>query len=822
MTTAETSTVRPPAEPAVRWLASEMTIRDASIFGPGGDALALAFLCRVLALAEVRSVVLDRNAGAATLVHDDSSPEQFSSRVAAALRGAIAPLAPGNVPRLAADDGRGTPWSVHRHGAMLTRFEVVCDTPGRLRLRRPVARADRVRIETAVARLAGVDDARWSRWTDSLVITYDPALVDVPTLLRGAEAAVAASRLPASVPAPVPVRFGMANATLGVAAAGEVLTALTPVSAVLIVGTSVKTVEEAVGDLRQGRLGLPMLYSTIAVVTLTTGQYLTGAIMGWMFRYWKGRTQDDLHRGRLQLAGELQPSLPTACLVAENGAEVRVAVARLRPGDRVVVAAGEVVPADGPVISGGGLVDERGLAWGGGVLSRLPGDRVQAGSTLLTGLVRVAVERAGKATRAAAVGRAIEVVTRPNTSTGTGTAHLTPRAARFAGRTVGPSLATAGVGLLVGGAGTAIAILRPDYASGPSVADTLEALHDVAVGLHHGVLVRDPSALMRLPSADLIVVDDHPSLRRHGLDLAMVQTPLPESESVLRYAAAAARHLGDDRAEALADACRARSITMLRLDAESVSESVVVRHRRRHVRLFGLPPNADAAAPLGLEIDGQFVATLRFRRSRRPAAAGAMARLRARTSAPFVLLSDHPARETAALAAALGIEQHLGGLSVDDRARFLHDCQARGLRPAWVGAAGAAARLAPACHVAIAHADADADDLDTSPAAVLLLAPGLGPLADLWDIAGGHAERLRSAERSVLVPNLLCVAGAFTLGLSSLATVCVSNLGTYGVYSRSAATLRALRHAGRPRANPTARVHFVSPVAGVPRVAAPA
>jgi Cu2+-exporting ATPase len=355
------------------------------------------------------------------------------------------------------------------------------------------------------------------------------------------------------------------------------------------------------------------------------------------------------------------------------------------------------------------------------------------------------------------------------------------------------------------------------------VADTLEALRDVAVGLHHGVLVRDPSALMRLPSAGLIAVDDHPSLRRHGLDLVMIQTPLPESESVLRYAAAAARHLGDDRAEALADACRARSITMLRLDAESVSESVVVRHRRRHVRLFGLPPNADAAAPLGLEIDGRFVATLRFRRSRRPAAAGAIARLRARTSVPFVLLSDHPARETAQLAATLGIEQHLGGLSVDDRARFLHDCQARGLRPVWVGAAGAAPRLAPACHVAIAHADDDLDlDLGTSPAAVLLLVPGLGPLADLWDIAGGHAERLRSAERSVLVPNLLCVAGAFTLGLSSLATVCVSNLGTYGVYSRSAATLRALRHAGRPLANPMARVHLASPAGGVPHVAAPA
>ena len=43
-----------------------------------------------------------------------------------------------------------------------------------------------------------------------------------------------------------------------------------------------------------------------------------------------------------------------------------------------------------------------------------------------------------------------------------------------------------------------------------------------------------------------------------------------------------------------------------------------------------------------------------------------------------------------------------------------------------------------------------------------------------------------------LIPNLLCVAGAFTWGFTSLASVAVTNLGTYGLYLRTATSIRSL------------------------------
>ena len=794
-------TVETPPGPVVEGAsASAMTVRDPRVFGPDFDELVHLFLRRIFTVSGVRAVVVDR-AGASAVIRLDPGAG-LAARLVEALRGVVEPLGRDVAPR--PPFGSTAAWTVHRLGDVLTTLNVASDDPNRLRLRlSDEARGGSrlVEIEAELSSLPGVTDARFHWWSNCLVIQYEPATIARLDLIRRAEAVIVGTGRPFAhdLPAPAAVRFGAVNAALVVAVAGEVLfPLLDPLSALMLLATNVTTFQEAAGQVKRGELGLPVLYTTIVATTLATGQFVAPALMTWMFRYWRGRSQTDLHRERLRLAEGLKSTAPPkARLMDENGAEAAVDASRLCIGDRVAVAAGETVPADGRVVSGAALVDERGLVWGGGVLSRRPGDAVQAGSLVLTGLLSLSVERTGRATRAAAIGRALEAATRPDQPS----ASSHPRIGRFAGRSVGPTLATAGVGLFVGGFATAGAILRPDYATGPGVAGPLETLRGLEQGLSRGVLVRDPSAFVRLPECGMIALDDHPALRRRGLDLALIQSPLSETDDVLRYAASAARHLGDDRALALAEACRARAIPLLRLDAEEVAEGVIVRHGSRHVRLYGLAADGDPTAPLGLEINGAFVGLLRFRPSRRPAAADALVRLRARTNAPIVLLSDSPARETADLAEALGIDRHIGGLSTEDRARFLLDCTRRGLRPAWLGDACAAERLAPVCHVAIAHGE-DAD-LDTCTAAALLLSTSLEPLADLWEIAASHAERLKSAERLVLLPNLFCVAGVFTLGFTSLTAVFLSNLGTYGAYSLASGSLRDSRRLARPSRSAT-------------------
>jgi cation transport ATPase len=762
----------------VRWSDGAVTVRDARAFGPGGGALAHLFLRRVFALPEVRSVRLDRAEGAA-VVRFDAGAGGFAGRLAAAVRGATGPLAPEAVPR---PDGHAGV-TVTRHGAVLTTWEVVHDGPGRLRLRNRAVRRDPAlawRVEAALGDLPGVREARVGRWSATLLVRYDPAEVSAADLIRRAERALDPEPTDADPDPGPPVRFGLANATLGAAALGElVVPALVPVSAVLVVGSNASTIRDAAGQLQRGKFGPAVVYTAIVGSALASGQFVACALMGWMVKHWQRMGREDLARQRRQLVEACGPPH---------------APPRLAPGDVVTVAAGEVVPADGRVVHGTEVVDERGLAWGEGLVSRAPGDHVQAGARVLTGQIQVAVERAGGATRAAAVGRLLEAATRPSL------ARTGPdlRAGPLACKAVGPTLATAGVGFLVGNLATAAAILAPDYGTGPGLAEPLGVLRDLTDALRRGLLVRDPTALRRATEVDVVVLNDHPALRRHGLELATVQTPLPETDDLFRYAAGAARHLADDRAAALAAACRGRGLPMLRLDAEEVGAGVTVRHGRRTVRVFDLPPNGDPAAPLAVAIDGTVAGTFRFRRARGPEAAGAVARFRELAGAPVVLLSDRPEHDASGLARALAVDRHAAGLSADDKARFLDDCRRRGVRTAWVGDARDAARPAAACHLAVAFAGDGATDLESSPAGVLLLTPRLAPLSDLWGIARAHTERLRAAERMTLGPNLVCVAGAFAFGFSSLTAVLISNLGTLGVYARSAGPLPDPRSPGRP------------------------
>ena len=88
-------------------------------------------------------------------------------------------------------------------------------------------------------------------------------------------------------------------------------------------------------------------------------------------------------------------------------------------------------------------------------------------------------------------------------------------------------------------------------------------------------------------------------------------------------------------------------------------------------------------------------------------------------------------------------------------------------------------------------------DEPSSPAAASLLQPRVDRFADLWEIARNHEGRVLDTQKLVLVPNVLCVAGAFLFGFTGLTAVMITNLGTFGLFNRSVGTLRELEPAGR-------------------------
>jgi cation transport ATPase len=770
-----------------------VVIRDEQVFGTVDRRICERFLEAMLSLEGVRSVTLDRAQATAAIRHDTrpGGVGRLLDAVAAAIRklhaGAPMPALPRSI--------QNSICTIFRHGSLFTSCEIMSDRPGRLRLRHETLQSDRAlarELERLLVAVNGVRRVSSVAWTKTLFIDYNPALISSTELIRLIEECVdSPSRWGDSLPRPVSTRFGMANATLGVAGLGEfAVPALLPVSALLLVATNLRTFRQAWLQVRQRKFGLPVLYTVIVAATLASGQFIASALMSWLFRFWQGRLRAELAAGRRLVLEACLPRSSFARLITAQGGEVLAPADRLRPGDRIAVDAGETVPADGRILGGEAIIDERSVRGLEGASRKRAGEPVLAGSTVLAGSMRVEVVRSGESTRAQAIARSLVAATSP----AAGPTSPTLRGEAFADRAVGPTLATAGLGLLIGDLTTVVAILRPDYATGPGLTVPLETLRDAAQCARRGIVICKPDVFERLAQVDLIVLEDNPALSRVELDIAAVHTRLPDAE-LLRYVASAFRHLDDDRARALQAACRDRKIHLLDLPPAGFGPGVTVVHGRRRVSVYESPPVAGGTGPLAVEIDGSVAGVIEFARSNRPESARALGRIRAESSVACALVSRRAQADAAGLASLLGVDQAMGSLSPDDTARFLGACRERGLRTALVSHGHRQKAAAALAHVAVSFVG----DVDEYPdwASALLLQPRLDLFADLWEIAHRHEGRVLDAQKLVLLPNVFCVAGAFLFGFSSLAAVMISNLGTFSLFSRSAGSLNVLESTRR-------------------------
>jgi cation transport ATPase len=789
----------------------ELKLHDPEVFGAGGEELCGRFLRRVFSVEEVRSVAIDRPRSLATVAYDSAGQTvaELLHRMAAAIRGAGG--ADGTQPaQLIPADLSKPSLTVYRYRGILTTWQVVVDRPGRLSLKHEAISNDPGlirRIAHQIENVHGVTGATVRPLTGILKIDFDPVQTRAERLLRAVESAPV--NLPVELSAgsePPPVGFGMANAAVALSAATDfVLPGAWPATAALLVGTNLKTFREAATQVGGGQVGLPVLYTSIAAATLASGQFLPWAAMGWMMKFWNQRYRHQLATARRRLLGEVIQQQPFARLKAAGGVEVEVPIERISPGDTILVSAGEKISVDGRVVSGRGLVDERIIRGTTGLSRKGPEESVHAGSVLVGGELRIETLGTGS-TRASALAQAALAAA----SYEAGSRTPTRKGETFATRVVAPTLATAGLGLYLGGTPTALAIMRADYASGPGLAYPLEALQALSLCYRHGIVVRHSDALERLARADVLILDHHPALETPEAEIASVRVfPEHTEYQVLRFAASALKDLEDERAIALRAACKERRIPLLDRIPIDYGTDVTFAYKGQVIKVgnlgaggperaarYGTPaePPGRPIDSLMVGVDGQIAGLIDFRPSSRLLAAAALREFRSQARRPVAigLVSPGSASEARRLAGALGVDFHAGGLSTGDLARLVRGCRGRGLKVAYVGPCLDRGRAALEADVAISLDPAGLENLEKNPASILLLQPDLGRLGVLDEVTRVHDRRIRVAQGSAFIPNLFCVAGAFFLGFTSLTTVMVTNLGTYTTYARTTAAIRSL------------------------------
>ena len=191
--------------------------------------------------------------------------------------------------------------------------------------------------------------------------------------------------------------------------------------------------------------------------------------------------------------------------------------------------------------------------------------------------------------------------------------------------------------------------------------------------------IRDPAAIERLATADVLVIDHHIALERTELEVDAIHVfPGHAKEDVLRYAAAAFHDLEDERASAMNSACRARGIPPFGLHPTEIATDVTLMHGEDCIRVGDLGARARVPErPLGygdpyrtepessdslmVGINGRIAGLIHFRRSARPEAASVLRRLRIKRNLQVGILSGQPPLTLGPLAATLGADFQISG-----------------------------------------------------------------------------------------------------------------------------------------------------------------
>ncbi|MFN0053385.1 MAG: heavy metal translocating P-type ATPase [Planctomycetales bacterium] len=795
----------PPAGTSICCRAGVVRVDDQTAFGMASDCWRM-FALRLREVAGIARVEIDRRRGSAEIhLTAERADPTLLERMAAALSSGVEPRPDPRFAALADQMAARRRIVLFRRGQAWSNWQVVHELPGRIRVRDIYLRGQvewMRRLELELHGLPGVQTATANPTSGSVLVRYHPQVISRDAVLAALDDAIRQPENPQGLTTiPPGGSFTLANTTLGVATVGEFLfPAVLPVSALLLVGTNLRSFRDAVRELRRGKLGLPVLQTTIVAATLATGGFIAASLMTWLLLFWQNRHARRVATSRQILVSAVRKQGRNAWVV-RDGVELETPVGRLQPDDIVALRGGDRVPADGVVLEGSALLDEslvRGVA---GLVCRGAGEPILKGTVVVVGELKARVVRCGDATVADRIGAALDAATRHTTLA------LKHHAPPLAQRAVPASLFTAGLGLAVGDATTAAAVLRPDYATGLGIGGTLLLVHQLGACLEAGIVVFQPRVLADMAAADVLLIDEQPALARRDVELLDVceHGPLGVDE-LLQYAERGLRGHSDPRSAALARACLARRLPALNGSVGFRQGTVEWSDRGRQFRLVGLAateperngngshwkihsrlPGQSAPGTLQVWCDGTLAGTLSFGLGLQQRIVQTMARLRSECRLQVELLAAD-ALPGEMSPDNLGFDVRQVCPSDESKAQRIEGWRRGGHRVIYVGNCRDNPQAAQAADVAITMASDGDDQREFADAWILN--------ADLAHLAA-FCELARTARRQeqlhyglTLVPNLACVAGAFLFGFTSLAAVVLSNLGTYSVYRRSLEALQ--------------------------------
>lgn len=659
------------------------------------------------------------------------------------------------------------------------------------------------RLERVVAKVDGVEGARVDLSTETLTVCgeVDDEALRAAVTRAGFTGAPRAEVAPTTgedderlgiIRVAVAAALGMQSMTLGLVLSEgglppELITPLSALSGLLaapaVLWSGWPLWRATASALRAGSLGVDALVGLGAALTWIASwvAVATGGPALWfdtaamlVALHLGGRLIEGRARRRATRAvrGLLTLTPSTALRERADGEVEDTQTALIRPGDRVHVLPGQRLPVDGIVRRGRSSLD-RSLITGESTPETVgEGALVEAGAQNIEGALLIEVTGAEGGRRIDAIAEAVErsLAGRPA---------IVRAADRVAGALVpliGILAVGAGLWRLGAGAGVADALMAAATVivvtcpCALTLAAPLAVAVAAGVAAERGLVFRDADALNALATVDSVWFDKTGTLTEGALRLRRVvlepsalgaEGPGPWSPSLTQTPhdlGAISTTMALQRAAALAAASphpAARALLVGRGATRPVEGAVVVPGegvealidgrvwRLGRAGFAGPADEGDTTQSMILACDGARVARFELADVVLPDAEEVIRELRALGLKVRVLSGDRSGA-VADVAAALRVEDAVGGLSPEAKASALRDAAAEGHQVAFVGD-GLNDTLAQSA-ASVGVAPQGAVDLTASTAGVLIVRSGLGPLH--------HGIRLARATRRVIHQNL--------------------------------------------------------------------
>jgi len=453
--------------------------------------------------------------------------------------------------------------------------------------------------------------------------------------------------------------------------------------------------KEAFENIVERKMTMELSMTIALLAALAIGEFFTALVITAFVLAAEVLEGLTVGRGRKAIQSLLD-FLPRTATVRRNGDVLEIASDQVRVGDTVIVKPGGHIPVDGTVLDGRSFVEQAAITGEAMPVEKTLGDLVYAGTINQSGALEIGAQKLGRDTT---FGKIIEAVERAEKSR----APIQKTADRLAGYLVYFALGAAVLTFIIThNIRSTISVIIVAGACGIAAGTPLAILGAIGRAAHQGAIVKGGLYLEALAAVDTVLLDKTGTLTFGTPQIREVVSANGFTEHEIVTAASIAERKSEHPL-AKAVIARATELAIPLSDPDEFSytpgRGVRVRYEGDEILVGSLALLAEHGLTRGLPVPGngaggvsevyvaragQVLGSIRIADVLRPEAKNAVAAMR-QMGLKTVLLSGDTQGATSSVGSDLGVDEAVGALLPEQKAKWVTELRRRGRNVAMVG-----------------------------------------------------------------------------------------------------------------------------------------